>query len=161
MRRPQRRGFSLLEIVLSLAILAGAVAVLGEISRTSLQLAQSARERSHAQLLCESKLAEITAGLVAAESQPESPWQEADGSLSTEWRYAVEIGSTSDADLLTVRVTVRSADTSPRRRVECSLVQWMVDPALNPSTVDAEAASSSSTSTSGSSSGTSTSGGGT
>ena len=58
------RAFSLLEVILALAILAGAVAVFSELSRGALENAGTARDLARAELLCESKLAEIAAGLI-------------------------------------------------------------------------------------------------
>jgi general secretion pathway protein I len=63
-------GFSLLEVILALAILTGAVAVLGEIVRLGIRNAQVARDTTQAQLLCESKLAEITAGIIPSDPVP-------------------------------------------------------------------------------------------
>jgi len=59
----RRRGFSLIEVILALAIMAGALAVLGEITRQSLSNADYARDATRAELLCESKLAEILTGI--------------------------------------------------------------------------------------------------
>ncbi len=55
--------FSLLEVVLALAILVGAIAVTGELVRLGTLSAASARDLTQAQLICESKLAEITSGI--------------------------------------------------------------------------------------------------
>ena len=71
LRNPDRRlsflsagdGFSILEVILALAILGGSIAVLGELASRGLHNAQVAADLAHAQLLCESKLAEITAGI--------------------------------------------------------------------------------------------------
>jgi len=50
---PIPRGFSLLEVILALAIFAGAVAVLGEVARWALRNAEIARDLSRAELFCE------------------------------------------------------------------------------------------------------------
>ena len=63
-----RRGFTLLEVILALTILAGAMAVLGEISRLAMQNATGARDLARAQLLAESKLAEIQAGITSPDA---------------------------------------------------------------------------------------------
>ena len=59
---PNSQAFTLLEVILALAILAGALASLGEVVRLSGEHANYARDHSQAQLLAASKLAEITAG---------------------------------------------------------------------------------------------------
>ena len=54
-----RNAFSLLEVILALSILAGAVAVLGELLRTGVRNAQTARDLTRAQMLCEEIEAEV------------------------------------------------------------------------------------------------------
>ena len=54
-----RGGFSLLEVILALAILIGILAVLSELVGLGVRNARVARAMTQAQLLCESKLAEI------------------------------------------------------------------------------------------------------
>ena len=68
------RGFSLLEVILALGILVGAMAVLGELARHGLDSARIARDSAMAQLLCESKLSEITAGLIRPEPVSNVPF---------------------------------------------------------------------------------------
>ena len=100
-RRARRRGgFSLLEVILALAILVAALAVLGELVRSGVRNAQMARDLSRAQVLCESKLGEVFAGAIPAEktsktvkatqiqgrakpSMPESPSTRASAKLQT------------------------------------------------------------------------------
>jgi type II secretory pathway pseudopilin PulG len=57
-------GMTLLEILLSLALLGGAVAVIGELARTAFQNAKIARELVQAELLAESILAKIQIGFI-------------------------------------------------------------------------------------------------
>ena len=64
----RRAGFSLLEVILAMAILAGAIAVLGEAGRLALRNAGYARDMAQAQLLCESKMAEIVTGIATTRS---------------------------------------------------------------------------------------------
>ncbi len=61
----RRRGFSLLEVLLATGILIGSSIVLMELATIGMQHAASARDRSHAQLICQTKLNEIVAGVVA------------------------------------------------------------------------------------------------
>lgn len=86
----KRDGFSLLEVVLSLAILTGAVVVLGELVRSGLRSAQLARDLNQAEILCESKAQEIAAGVSPAQAVERSPIQDAPG-----WFYSIEMVSSS------------------------------------------------------------------
>jgi hypothetical protein len=55
-----------LEVILALTLLAGAVVVLGEVGRLALRNAKMARDLARAQLLCETKLAEVVSGIAPA-----------------------------------------------------------------------------------------------
>ena len=71
----KQTGFTLLEVILALAILAGALTVLGELARRSLHNAEVSRATSEAQLLCESKLAEMAAGVTPVSPVEDATWQ--------------------------------------------------------------------------------------
>ncbi len=121
------RGFSLLEVILAIAILAGAIAVLGEVARLGMRNASRARDLAQAQLLCESKLAEILAGIEPAESVEGVSFETG---LSPEWLYSIETAVVDPAGLLEVRVTVEQDLPPEKQPVRCALVRWMVDPAV-------------------------------
>ena len=118
-------GFSLLEVILALAILAGALAILSEVARTAMWNAGRTRDLAQAQLLCESKLAEILAGIEPAE--PISGASLETGQ-SPEWLYSIEITPLDVEGLVEVRVTVEQDLPPEKRPVSCTLVRWMVDP---------------------------------
>jgi type II secretion system protein I len=128
----KRDGFSLLEVSLALAILAGAIAVLGEASRLSLRNAALARDLAHAQLLCESKLAEIVSGITPAEPVDRMPFDETTtDSIDPDeapWVYTIETNETDETGLISVRVTVTRDLPEERRPVQFSLVRWLPDP---------------------------------
>lgn len=146
-------GFSLLEVILSLAILAGAVAVLGELVRLGGRHAQVARDWTQAQLLCESKLSELAASI-----QP----LEACGSTSCEndqtFLYSINVEPLDDLQVVAVTVTVTQDPSQTSRPVEFSLVRWLVDREAQAEQDDANASTTDSTTTGGGSSGGTTSG---
>ncbi|MCH5374492.1 MAG: type II secretion system GspH family protein, partial [Planctomycetes bacterium] len=64
MKSPLRRGLSLLEVILAVAILGLGLAIIGELIRNGTRQAEEVRFLTAAQLLCESKLEEVAAGVV-------------------------------------------------------------------------------------------------
>jgi type II secretion system protein I len=152
---------TLLEVILALAILGGSMAVLGELVRVGTRSARAARIHSTAQLLADSLLAQITAGMAAV-----AP---ADGIVDEyggfRWRYLVQVEQVDQQGLLAVAVTVREETDPTQPAVSYMLVRWMIDPEveleLESAAAQAAAASagSSSASTSSSSSAQGSSGG--
>lgn len=122
------RAFSLLEVILSLAILAGAVAVLGQLTRGGLENARLARDLTLAQLYCESKMAEIAAGLAPLESQQGVPFEDTDDPSVLDWIFTVEVVPTAQTGLLEVCVTVSQDPSMESQPVEYKLVRWIRDP---------------------------------
>jgi general secretion pathway protein I len=122
------RGFSLLEVILALGILVGAMAVLGELARHGLDSARIARDSAMAQLLCESKLSEITAGLILPEPASNVPFGTASAPGEVDWLYSIELAETADQGLISVRVSVIQDLPPEKRPVEFSVVRWILDP---------------------------------
>jgi len=150
----RRAGFSLLEVILALAILAGAVAVLGEVARQGLDTARIARDLTYAQLLCESKMAEITSGITAPDAVDRAPVDTVSNATQFSWVYSIETESTEIDGLLAVRVTVTPDVADEKHPVRCSMVRWIQDPNATFSSTSSEGSSSSSSTSGSSSSGT-------
>ena len=133
----RKAGFSLLEVILALAILAGSIAVLGESSRLALKNAEVARDLAHAQLLCESKLAEITVGITPAETVGSTAFD----TTTTDsldpgepaWMYSIDTQTTDEDGLIAVRITVNRNLPPEKHPVTFSLIRWMPDPNYTPS----------------------------
>ena len=125
-----RDGFSILEVILALAILCGSMAVLGEIARIALLNSRVAADLTHAQLLCESKLAEITAGIALPEPVRDVPFELPVGDGDIDWHYSIDVTDVDKDGLMAVCVTVRQGLPSNKRPVECSLIRWILDPEI-------------------------------
>ncbi|MHB0959810.1 MAG: prepilin-type N-terminal cleavage/methylation domain-containing protein [Pirellulaceae bacterium] len=146
-----RAGMTLLEVILAIAILGGSLAVLGELVRVGTRTARAARVLTTAQLLAESMVAEITAGVTAAD--PIDGVIEEFGGFR--WQYVVQIEQVDQQGLLAVAVTVREDKELSEKPVSYALVRWMIDPQteLDLETAAAEAAAATGSSGSPSSSG--------
>ena len=124
-----KRGFTLLEMILSLAILAGAMAAIGELVRMGGARSGQAVELTRAELLAESMMAEIAAGARTSDPVFMAPYEEefgADGEPM--WLYSIETENTEQQGMLSIRVTVARNDESGGGGTQYSLVRWMVDP---------------------------------
>jgi len=146
-----RSGFSLLEVILALAILTGAIAVLGELARQGVENARRVRDLSQAQLLCESMMSQITSGLVAPEAMQATALETDDPDHL--WLCTVEVDTVDEEGLLSVRVTVSQDTSTDSRPVSCSLTRWVIDPEST-SANSTESTGSSTQSSSGTSSST-------
>ena len=113
------RGFSLLEVVLALAIFFMSAAALSQLLRAGTAAATWGDRLTEATLRCESKLSEIVAS-------PERPRSEtATVSLDDEdWESEVEVAPTGVPGLLRVTATVRHV-SGDERDVEVSLVRLL------------------------------------
>lgn len=166
--RTMRCGMTLLEVILAIAILGGSLAVLGELVRVGTRTARAARVLTTAQLLAESLVAEVTAGVTAPDP--------IDGVINDfcglRWQYVVQIEQVDQKGLLAVAVTVREDKDASERPVSFALVRWMIDPQTECDLEEAAAAAaaasssssgstSSSSASSGSETGTPSSGSGT
>jgi type II secretion system protein I len=141
--RPARgAGFSLLEVILALAVLGGAIAILGEAARLSLRNAEFTRDMAQAQMLCESKLSEIIAGITLPEPIERATIGRATDSGESAWLYSIETAPTDEEGLLAVRVTVTRDLPERKHPVSFSLVRWMADPNAAPSQTSNESSSS-------------------
>jgi general secretion pathway protein I len=129
----RRRGLSLLEVLLAMAILGTSLAAIGTLIRLGSHSAVKARELTTAQLLCEAKVAEITSGILPAE--PGGPWP-FDLPEHAEWEYYVDLQPLPQPGLLSMTVTVQQdlpenpAQTVQPTPLAFSLVRWIQDPGL-------------------------------
>ena len=127
-RGAPKKGFSLLEVVLALAILTAAIAVLGELVRSGLRNAQLARDLSQAEIICESTIYQIEAGLLPPQTVQGTAVEGSPG-----WFYSIETentGGASQAGLLRLRVTVEQSRDQQSRPTKFSVVRWLRDPSL-------------------------------
>ncbi len=139
-------GFSLLEVILALAILFVSVAIIGELMRFGLNNARAARDKTKAILLCESLLNEVVAGITPAESFTDVPLNDIAGEVDADWTCSIDVQSLDSSGLVRVTVFVRQSTANDRPPIEVSLTRWIADPSSGgASSADTESASTSST----------------
>lgn len=146
----RRNAFSILEVILALAILAGAAAVLGELARLGLRNAKLAQDLTRAQFLCQSKMAEFTSGITIPQSVSGAAFDSIDQNSDIPWLYSVELEQIDQDGLIALRVTVSQNLPATQRPASFTLVRWMPDPTITQST-DSTQESGSSGSTTGNS----------
>ncbi|MDR3181834.1 MAG: hypothetical protein LBT89_02770 [Planctomycetaceae bacterium] len=132
---------TILEVMLSLVILGGSMAVVGELSRQSFQNARNAADITQAQLLAESILAKVRIGIIEQKSVYDIPVSQSinaddivvdtnavsDGNASDVlWLYSLEV-TEIDNGLLEWAVTVRRNLQPEQRPAACRLVRWGID----------------------------------
>jgi type II secretory pathway pseudopilin PulG len=152
-----KRGITLFEVLLAIAILGGSMVAIGEMMRTGSRSAIEAREVTKAQLYAETIIAEIAAGILPSQASSQQPHP-----TDPDWLFTVESDSSSQAGLLMIRVTMQQANIPPNKRpLSFSLVRWMVDPSIDLADPALSGTSGSSSSSSSGSGGTGSGGSGT
>jgi len=139
-------GFTLIEVILAIAVLGFGLAMLSEGLRLAMMNGRKARDETTAQLLAESKMGELASGAVGL-SASSGTCEEPFGS----WTYAIECEGTDISDFVAVKVTVTQDLPGNKEPASFTLWRWMADPG-----VDLSAAMNSQTDSSGSSDSNST-----
>ena len=126
LRAPKRarRGLSILETMLAIAILGGTLAALGELVRVGTRAAERCQEITLGQMLCENLVNECVIGMrplaASSGSFPDYP----------DWQYSVDVQPVSEqGGLVAVIATVAHPDGSPNP-FSYQLMRWTIDPML-------------------------------
>jgi general secretion pathway protein I len=147
--RQKRAGFTLLEIILSLAILAGALAALGEVMRAADRSASAAEDETRAQILAASVMDELVAGsreLAATDNAAVSSTDD------PPWACSIAVDQTGYDELVAVRVRVQQQIEARLQPASYELVRWLPNPNFTmPDTSQQTGTSTTSTSSSSSS----------
>jgi Tfp pilus assembly protein PilV len=130
--RSGRRALSLLEVILAMAILGGALAAIGELVRSGARNAELARDLTTAQLLGETMMSEIAARMIPLQAINESPVDDPQYQLN--WSYSVAIEQVDQEGLVSVWVTIQQNAENHARPATYTLVRWMIDPEMSLST---------------------------
>jgi type II secretion system protein I len=148
--RPRRRGITLLEVVLSLAIFLFSLAAIAQLIRLAGDQAVQAERKQHGIFLCQSKLAEFAAGVLPMSSQTDQAFDGDDG----DWQWSADCSQNQVTNLWQVQVTVTSPGGGNATRV--TVTRMLLDPTTRGNTMDTPSTlSSGSSGSSGTSSGSS------
>ena len=101
--KSRNRGLSLLEVILALAILGISMSAISQLFFLGSRSASQATLRNEANILADTKMAELVAGILEPQSTGATPIPEAPG-----WVYAVRIDDGDQPDLQVATVSVQT-----------------------------------------------------
>jgi type II secretion system protein I len=126
-KRKNRKGMTLLEVLISLAIFFMSIVAITSLVDMARERAEEAEQRSVSLLVAESKIAEMKAGVVGLSSSS--------GIWDTDDRYTWSVDVQSVGTSLFQVTATAQRDGALRSKV--NLVQYVVDPQALGSTMDA------------------------
>jgi len=121
----RRSGLTLLEILLSLAIFFGSLAVLSQLAWNGVRAAVQARLMTQAIIRCEAKLAEVLAGYEPLQAKTRVPFSD-----NRAWTWTLVVADTNYPDLMQLEVTASHRGNSNMASVDYTLRRWMRDPGI-------------------------------
>lgn len=95
-----RRGLTLFEVLISLAIFVGSMAAIGQLVATGVRGALRARLQTQAVLRCESKMAEVVAGISPFHPASDTPFVD-----DPAWTWSMSLAPGPNQELFLVEVT--------------------------------------------------------
>ena len=118
-----RRGVSLLEVLLALGIFMGAVVALNQLSTNGVRSAIESRLQTQAILRCESKMGEVVATIEPLQDIGETAFDD-----DPNWTWSLATSEGPHADILTLTVTVAYTGQSSLSTSTFSLSRLIRDP---------------------------------
>ena len=124
-RRTARKGLTLFEILLALAIFLASLAALSQLIASGTRAAVQGRLQTEAIFRCESKLAELVAGEEPIEARSNGPFEE-----DRKWRWSLTVEEGPWPDLNLVEVTVSHEGQNAFGNTSYTLRRYLRDPRL-------------------------------
>jgi type II secretion system protein I len=121
----RRSGFTLLEVMVALAIFVAAFAALSQLYSLGTRAAVDAALQTQAAVRAEAKMAEVLAGVESLEAASEMPFED-----DANWSWGLEVNEGPHADVYEIVVTVVFQNGSGPPAMTYSLVRFRRDPQL-------------------------------
>lgn len=151
-----RRGLTLFEVLLSLTIFVGCMAVIGQLISAGVRGALRARLETQAVLRCETKMAEVVSGIAPLQNVNDGTFSD-----DPEWHWSLSLTPGPQEDLYLIEVAVSHGPGTTLGSVSYSMQRLMRDPqTFLDAMAEEESSSTSGSSSSSSSGGSSSSSGG-
>jgi len=115
-------AFTLLEVILSLAILAAAAAMIGELISVAGQSAADSEAETRAQLLATSLMNEMISGKTKITEQSRESLEVED---TTPWVYSVSLEQAKLSSLISVEIVVEQDLEEQFRPTKYRLIRWL------------------------------------
>ena len=138
-----RQGFTLLEVLVALAIFLMSFVAISHLLGLSTDMAEERQLRAQAMQLCRSKMAEIFAGAEQLTSQSDLPFPN-----DSSWTWSADCNQGPVNNLWTVQVRV-SRQRPDGSKLEVTLGEMMLDPSVRGTTANLSVISGTSTSNGG------------
>lgn len=123
----QRSGLTLLEVLVSVAIFLGSLAAILQILSIGKRAEMMTRLQTEAVMRCESKMAEVVAGVQELVAVTDQDFTDSDG--SGVWQWSLDPAESGTSGLLQVTVSVRYV-VGGEAVAGTSLSRYMRDPQL-------------------------------
>lgn len=121
-----RFGLTLLEVLISLSIFLGALTALSQLLGIGSRAAVQSQLRTQAIIKCQSKLAEVLAGVQPMESVSQSGFDDANAN----WKWSLNVEPGDYENLLKLTVLVQYSGNSETVSTSYQLTRQVRDPAM-------------------------------
>lgn len=123
------RGISLLEVILALSILAFSAAYLAQSMNLATEAALDSQDKIRAELVAESVLSQVVAGVIPSDPVTWTNFQSATG--TSEWLYSIQNVPAEVEGMVGFQIAVKhSRQVADTAAYELFVNRWIIDPAL-------------------------------